>query len=156
MITRSSAEVPSQWLSFRMDGEEYGIDVLQVQEIHCYQSPTPLFNAPAYVNGVLELRGEVVPVIDLRSKLGLRRKDYDAATVTIMLRLARGLVGMVVEGVSDVVTLLPQQLRAMPLAGDGADPGYLLAMGVQDERALILVDAQKLVDGDGLQTGLPA
>lgn len=148
MITNTSdTEAPRQWLSFRMDGEEYGIDVLQVQEIHTYQAPTPLYNAPDYVNGVLDLRGEVVPVIDLRSKLGLQRRDYDESTVTIMLRLARGLVGMVVDSVTDVVTLLPQQLRTMPVLSDSAANDYLLAMGVQDERALILVDAGRLMDG---------
>lgn len=103
MNERTQASTPHQWLAFRVGDEEYGVDLLQVQEIRSYETPTHIANAPEYVNGVLDLRGDVVPVIDLRRKLGLQGKAYDAATVTIMLRLAHGVVGMVVEGVTDVV-----------------------------------------------------
>ena len=145
MTERSQACTTQQWLAFRVDDEEYGVDLLQVQEIRSYETPTRIAGAPEYVNGVQDLRGDVVPIIDLRRKLGLVGKDYDAATVTIMLRLAHGVVGMVVEGVTDVVNLQPQHLRAVPPLKASAANDYLLAMGVQDERSLILVDAQKLM-----------
>ena len=112
-------ETTRQWLSFRVDDEEFGIDLLQVQEIRSYESPMRIANGPAYFNGVLELRGEVIPVIDLRLRLGLAHKQYDACTVTIMLRLPGGVTGMVVEGVTDVVTLMPQDLRAVFQLGPG-------------------------------------
>lgn len=145
MSEKSQARAVQQWLAFRVGDEEYGVDLLQVQEIRSYETPTRIASAPEYVNGVLDLRGDVVPIIDLRRKLGLQNKGYDAATVTIMLRLAHGVVGMVVEGVTDVVNLQPQHLRAVPPIKAGPANDYLLAMGVQEERSLILVDAQKLM-----------
>lgn len=137
----------AQWLAFHVDGVEYGIDLRQVQEIQSYQiPPMRIANAAAYCNGVLDLRGEVVPVIDLRLRLGLQARPYDACTVTIVLRLPQGVVGMVVESVTDVVSLEPRHLRTVPpmpgcIAGDG-----LLAMGVLDKRSLLLVDACRLMD----------
>lgn len=145
MSEKSQARAVQQWLAFRVGDEEYGVDLLQVQEIRSYETPTRIASAPEYVNGVLDLRGDVVPIIDLRRKLGLQNKGYDAATVTIMLRLAHGVVGMVVEGVTDVVNLQPQHLRTVPPIKAGSANDYLLAMGVQEERSLILVDAQKLM-----------
>jgi purine-binding chemotaxis protein CheW len=134
-----------QWLSFNVDDEEYGIDLLQVQEIRSYESPMRIANGPAYFNGVLELRGQVIPIIDLRKRLGLSPKQYDACTVTIMLRLPGGVTGMVVEGVTDVVTLMPQDLRPVPAMEEGIVNDCLLALGVLDERSLLLIDADKLL-----------
>lgn len=134
-----------QWLSFHVDDEEYGIDLLQVQEIRSYESPMRIANGPAYFNGVLELRGQVIPIIDLRQRLGLSPKQYDACTVTIMLRLPGGVTGMVVEGVTDVVTLMPQDLRPVPAMEGGIVNDCLLALGVLDERSLLLIDAHKLL-----------
>lgn len=140
-----TTDTARQWLSFLVDDEEFGIDLLQVQEIRSYESPMRIANGPAYFNGVLELRGEVIPVIDLRLRLGLAAKPYDACTVTIMLRLPGGVTGMVVEGVTDVVTLMPQDLRAVPAMGGGLVNDCLLAMGVLEERSLLLIDADKLL-----------
>ncbi|MBL8356362.1 MAG: purine-binding chemotaxis protein CheW [Delftia acidovorans] len=138
-------DTASQWLSFRVDDEEYGIDLLQVQEIRSYESPMRIASGPAHFNGVLELRGEVIPVIDLRLRLGLSHRQYDACTVTIMLRLPGGVTGMVVEGVTDVVTLMPQDLRPVPAVEGGIVNDCLLAMGVLDERSLLLIDAHRLL-----------
>ncbi|WP_199138376.1 chemotaxis protein CheW [Delftia sp. ASV31] len=148
-------ETTRQWLSFRVDDEEFGIDLLQVQEIRSYESPMRIANGPAYFNGVLELRGEVIPVIDLRLRLGLAHKQYDACTVTIMLRLPGGVTGMVVEGVTDVVTLMPQDLRAVPDMGGGLVNDCLLALGVLDERSLLLIDAHRLLSPATATAALP-
>ncbi|CAB5694929.1 Chemotaxis protein CheW [Delftia tsuruhatensis] len=158
MNTATPRQSSVQWLAFHVDGVEYGIDLLQVQEIQSYQAPARIANAAAYCNGVLDLRGEVVPVIDLRLRLGLQARPYDACTVTIVLRLPQGVVGMVVESVTDVVTLEPGHLRAVPamrgcIAGD-----CLLAMAVLDKRSLLLVDACRLMDmsAAGLAAAVPA
>ena len=136
-----------EFLAFKLGHEEYGIDILCVQEIRSYDKPTRIANAPDFVKGVINLRGVIVPIIDLRLKLKLPRADYDAFTVVVVLNLGARVVGMVVDAVSDVITLTPEQLRPLPefdaaLAGD-----HVLAIGAVDERMLILVDIARLLRG---------
>lgn len=145
----SATDTAREWLAFPVGDEEYAVDVLRVQEIRSYERPTRLAHAPAHVDGVINLRGNVVPVIDLRAKLGLPRKASDGACVTIVLRLPCGTVGMAVEGVTDVVNLCQRDQRAVPPLGHGVAGEYLHAIGVLDARTLILVDAEKLV-GDSV------
>ena len=136
-----------EFLAFKLGHEEYGIDILRVQEIRSYDRPTRIANAPDFVKGGINLRGVIVPIIDLRLKLKLAQADYDAFTVVIVLNLGARVVGMVVDAVCDVIALAPEQLRPVPEI-DGALRGeHLLAIGALDQRMLILVDIAKLLCG---------
>jgi purine-binding chemotaxis protein CheW len=134
-----------EFLAFKLGGEEYGIDILRVQEIRSYEKPTRIANAPDFIKGVVNLRGVIVPIIDMRLKLKLAQADYDAFTVVIVLNIGRRIMGMVVDAVSDVITLQPEQLRAAPQFDAGIAGEHLLAIGAIDERMLILVDIEKLM-----------
>ena len=134
-----------EFLAFKLGGEEYGIDILRVQEIRSFEKPTRIAQAPAHVLGVVNLRGVIVPVIDLRVQLGLERRAVDGFTVVIVLHVGGRIVGMVVDGVSDVVTLSPQQLRAAPGFESTIDGRHLMGLGALDERMLILLDIEQLM-----------
>jgi purine-binding chemotaxis protein CheW len=127
-------------LTFRLGAEEYGIDIQTVQELRGYSAVTQLANAPAYLKGVVNLRGSIVPIIDLRLKLGIRQASYNDFTVVIVLGLGLRTVGVVVDGVSDVVTLKPEQVKPPPSAGAGFDNVFLTGIGTIDDRLLLLVD----------------
>jgi purine-binding chemotaxis protein CheW len=135
-----------EFLAFKLGGEEYGIDILRVQEIRSYERPTRIANVPDFIKGVVNLRGVIVPIVDMRLKLGLAA-EYDPFTVVIVLNIGRRVMGMVVDAVSDVVTLLPQQLHPAPAFSAGLAGEHLLAIGAVDERMLILVDIEKLMSG---------
>jgi len=134
-----------EFLAFKLGGEEYGIDILRVQEIRSYEKPTRIANAPDFIKGVVNLRGVIVPIIDMRLKLRLAQADYDAFTVVIVLNIGRRVMGMVVDAVSDVITLQPEQLRPAPQFDACIAGEHLLAIGAIDERMLILVDIEKLM-----------
>jgi purine-binding chemotaxis protein CheW len=134
-----------EFLAFTMGAEEYGLDILKVQEIRGYEAVTRIANAPAYFKGVMNLRGVIVPVIDMRVKFNLGNPTYDAFTIVIVLNLGGKVVGMVVDSVSDVTTLGPQQIRQAPDMGGVFDSDYLIGLGTLDERMLILVDIDKLM-----------
>ena len=148
----SSAAAPAgvstslrEFLAFKLGPEEYGIDILRVQEIRSYEAPTRIANAPAFIKGVVNLRGVIVPVVDMRLKFNLERADYDASTVVIVLNIGNRVVGMVVDAVSDVITLTPDQLRPVPEFSSAVEAEHLLAIGAVGERMLILVDIEKLM-----------
>ena len=103
-----------EFLAFKLGAEEYGIDILRVQEIRSYEEPTHIANAPAFVKGVVNLRGVIVPIVDMRLKFNLDTVNYDSFTVVIVLNIGSRVVGMVVDAVSDVITLTPEQLRPVP------------------------------------------
>jgi purine-binding chemotaxis protein CheW len=134
-----------EFLAFTMGEEEYGLDILRVQEIRGYEAVTRIANAPDYFKGVMNLRGVIVPVIDMRVKFNLGNPTYDAFTIVIVLNLGGKVVGMVVDSVSDVTTLSPQQIRPAPDMGGVFDSDYLIGLGTLDERMLILVDIDKLM-----------
>lgn len=129
-----------EFLAFKLGSEEYGIDILRVQEVRSYEEPTRMVHAPAFIKGVINLRGVVVPIVDLRMKFNLERVDYDDDTVVIVLNIGDRVMGMVVDGVSDVVTLQPAQLRAVPQMSSAIGNEHLLALGALDDRMLILLD----------------
>lgn len=137
--------IPSEWLSFKLGGEEYGIDILSVQEIRSFEQPTRMVNVPAYVLGVLNLRGVIVPVIDMRLKFNLGQAAYGALTVLIVLNIGERVVGMVVDGVSDVIALSPQQMCPVPEFSSSIGSEHLLAIGSLENRMLILLDIEKLM-----------
>ena len=134
-----------EFLTFKIGNEEYGVDILRVQEIRSYEKPTTIANAPADLKGVVNLRGMIVPIIDLRLKLGLTTVQYDHLTVVIVLNIGQRVVGVVVDGVSDVLTLEREQLRPVPELRGDFDPEHLLAIGSVGKRMLILLDIEKFL-----------
>lgn len=135
-------------LTFRIGGEEFGIDILQVQEIRGYETPTRIAGAPSFIKGVLNLRGVIVPVVDLRTKFG-EAANCEPVTVTIILSIAGRTVGAVVDSVSDVIELTLDQIRPAPEFNSSIDANHIVGIGViaqsEGERMLILLDIGKLM-----------
>jgi purine-binding chemotaxis protein CheW len=134
-----------EFLAFKLGPEEYGIDILRVQEIRSYEEPTRIANAPPFIKGVVNLRGVIVPIVDMRLKFNLESVNYDSFTVVIVLNIGSRVVGMVVDAVSDVITLTPEQLRPVPEFNSAVESDHLLAIGAVQDRMLILVDIEKLM-----------
>ncbi|MBK1685182.1 chemotaxis protein CheW, partial [Rhodoferax fermentans] len=130
--------------------EEYGIDILRVQEIRSFERPTRMANAPEHILGVVNLRGVIVPVVDMRIKFKLNPVNYDHFTVVIVLNIGSRVVGMVVDGVSDVITLSPEQLRPVPELSSAIGSDHLLAIGSLENRMLILIDIGKLMSSSDM------
>ena len=147
--TRSSgpntSQMANEFLTFRLGGEEYGIEILKVQEIRGYDSITQIANAPEFIKGVVNLRGIIVPIVDMRIKFRLGAADYDQFTVVIILNVAGRVMGIVVDGVSDVLTLKTEQMRPTPEFGSVIDTEYIMGLGTVEERMLILIDIEKLM-----------
>ena len=136
-----------EYLTFRLGQEEYGLDILKVQEIRSYEPPTRIANAPAFIKGVVNLRGTIVPIVDMRLKFGCANAEYNAFTVVIILNLRNRIVGIVVDSVSDVMELPPETLRAAPEVESVIDSGSVLGLGSLGDRMLILLDIEKLMSG---------
>jgi purine-binding chemotaxis protein CheW len=137
--------MPHEYLSFRLGGEEYGIDILKVQEIRGYEQPTKIANAPAFIKGVINLRGTIVPILDLRLKFNLEQAEYNTFTVVIILNVANRVVGVVVDSVSDVLELTKDEIRPAPEFGGAVDAGFITGLGSVADRMLILMDIEQLV-----------
>ncbi|MEK7843694.1 MAG: chemotaxis protein CheW [Pseudomonadota bacterium] len=135
----------NEFLTFTLGKEEYGIEILKVQEIRGYDAVTKIANAPEFLKGVVNLRGTIVPVVDMRIKFNLGNVEYNQFTVVIILNLTGRVVGMVVDSVSDVITLAPEQVRPAPDFSTSFDTRYILGLGTVDQRMLILVDIEKLM-----------
>lgn len=139
-------------LVFTLGGEEYGIEILKVQEIRGYSNVTRIANAPDFVKGVTNLRGVIVPIVDLRLKFALGDAEYNEQTVVIVLNIGERVVGAVVDGVSDVLTLTPDQVKTAPDFGtSNLSTDYLLGLGSIEDRMLILVDIEKLMTSRELE-----
>ena len=134
-----------EYLTFRLDQEEYGIDILKVQEIRGYEQPTRIANAPAFIKGVVNLRGTIVPIVDMRLKFNCAQADYNSFTVVIILNLRDRVVGIVVDSVSDVMELSAENIRSDPDVESAIDNGCILGLGSVGERMLILLDIEKLM-----------
>ena len=146
MAAQHEAQVArEEFLSFRLGHEEYAIDILKVQEIRAHEAVTRIANAPAYLKGVINLRGQIVPIVDLRVKLSMERVEVDASTVVIILNIAGRVIGMVVDAVSDVVALAPDQIRPAPAFGNLVDASFIRGIAPVEERMLILVDIARLM-----------
>jgi purine-binding chemotaxis protein CheW len=139
-------------LSFKLGAEEYGIDILRVQEIRGYEPPTRIANAPHFIKGVTNLRGVIVPIVDMRLRFGLAEPQYNAFTVVIILNVAGRTVGMVVDSVSDVLELAPGEIKPAPEFHGTVDSSYITGLGTvktgEGERMLILMDIERLMSGD--------
>lgn len=136
--------------AFRLGREEYGIDILKVQEIRGYESVTQIANAPDYLKGVINLRGTIVPIIDLRIKFRQEQVTYDQYTVVIIVDLNHRTTGIVVDGVSDVLTLSHSQIKPTPQLSGGMETDYIRGLGSVENRMLILADIEKLMDVEDL------
>jgi purine-binding chemotaxis protein CheW len=134
-----------EFLTFTLGAEEYGVEILKVQEIRGYDTVTRIPDAPDFIKGVINLRGTIVPVVDMRLKFRLGKADYNALTVMIILTVAGRVVGMVVDGVSDVVALTAEQVRPAPEFGAAVGAQFLTGIGTLDSRMLILLDIEKLM-----------
>jgi purine-binding chemotaxis protein CheW len=144
---------PREVLSFRLGAEEYGIDILRVQEIRGYEPPTRIANAPEFIKGVVNLRGVIVPVVDMRIRFGVAEAEYTGLTVVIILNIGNRTVGIVVDSVSDVIELHPGDVRPAPDFSSIIDSSYITGLGTlkqgegseQQERMLILMDIEQLM-----------
>jgi purine-binding chemotaxis protein CheW len=141
----AAACATAQFFAFTLGGEEYGIDIQKVQELRGYDSVTRLANAPEFIKGVVNLRGVIVPIIDMRIKFSGGPATYNELTVVIVLNLGGRTIGMVVDSVSDVTTLAIDDIKPAPQIGAGPAQDYLLGLGTIDQRMLILLDAERLM-----------
>lgn len=140
----------NEFLTFRLGNEEYGIEILKVQEIRGYDSVTQIANAPDFIKGVVNLRGIIVPILDMRIKFRLNRVEYNQFTVVIILNVAGRVMGIVVDGVSDVIELEANQVRPAPEFGAVIDTEYITGLGTVADRMLILIDIEKLMSNSDM------
>ena len=146
---RAAIQVGGEFLTFRLGGEEYGIDILKVQEIRSYEQPTRIANAPSFIKGVVNLRGVIVPIVDLRLKLGCEVAEYSVLTVVIVLNVKGRVVGAVVDSVSDVLELSKEAIKPAPEMASSVDAGFITGIGTvktgDEQRMLILMDIEALM-----------
>ena len=142
---RAALHAGGEFLTFRLGAEEYGIDILKVQEIPSYEQPTRIANAPSFIKGVVNLRGVIVPIVDLRLKLGCDSADYNSFTVVIVLTVKGRVVGAVVDSVSDVLALDAQTIKPAPEMNSAVDTSFITGIGSVAERMLILMDIEGLM-----------
>ncbi len=145
---RASAATGGEFLTFRLGGEEYGIDILKVQEIRSYEQPTRIANAPSFIKGVVNLRGVIVPIVDLRLKLGCETADYNSFTVVIVLNVRGRVVGAVVDSVSDVLALDKDTIKPAPEMSSAVDTSFITGIGNVADRMLILMDIEGLMSSE--------
>ena len=134
-----------EYLTFRLDQEEYGVEILKVQEIRGYEQPTRIANAPDFIKGVINLRGTIVPIIDMRVRFQCPQSEYNQFTVVIILNLRDRVVGIVVDSVSDVMALPLDAISPAPDIESVIDTGAIVGLGSVGERMLILLDIEKLM-----------
>nr|WP_315464705.1 chemotaxis protein CheW [uncultured Rhodoferax sp.] len=139
-----------QYLSLYLGSEEYAINILRVQEIRSYEAPTKLANSPSFVKGVINLRGAIVPIVDLRLKLQLASVAYNELTVVIFLNLGGTVVGVVVDGVSDVVTLDAQAIQPAPQFESALESRFIVGLATLGERMMIVMNMDALMGNVGM------
>ncbi len=147
----NTADAGRELLTFTLGAEEYGLDILKVQEIRGYDAVTAIANAPEFIKGVINLRGIIVPIVDLRIKFHLGRIEYDQFTVVIILNVASRVVGIVVDGVSDVIALTADQIKPAPEFSAALDTQYITGLGTVDERMIIVMDIEKLLSSRDME-----
>ncbi len=143
-----------QFLTFILAGEEYGVDILRVQEIKGWERATPIPNTPSYIKGVMNLRGTIVPIIDLRERFELEPTEYGPMTVVIVLRVLteerERVMGIVVDAVSEVYNVAPEELKAAPDFGGVVRSEFLRGLATVDEKMVIVLDIDHLLNSDEL------
>ncbi|GFO64887.1 chemotaxis protein CheW [Geomonas paludis] len=150
-VEQLTADGGAEYLTFTLGSESYGIDILKVQEIRGYDCVTRIANTPAFIKGVINLRGVIVPIVDLRIKFNVGEATYHEFTVVIIINVLNKVVGIVVDGVSDVVALPAQSIKPAPELGASLDTRYITGLGTLNDEMLILVDIEKLIGSDELQ-----
>ncbi len=152
VIGLEAGEDTNQFLTFMLAGEEYGVDILRVQEIKGWESSTEIPNTPGYIQGVMNLRGTIVPIVDLRSRFELEQVEYSNTTVVIVLKtISSGdekTIGFVVDAVSDVYNVTDEQLKPSPDFGSAVSTEFVRGLATVDEKMLILLDIDHLMDAD--------
>jgi purine-binding chemotaxis protein CheW len=143
-----------QFLTFTLQNEEYGIEILKVQEIKGFSKITPIPNAPPFVRGVMNLRGTVVPIIDLRARFSMTEKEYDQFTCIVVVNVGSRVVGLVVDSVSDVLNIPHDAIANPPELATAGDTSCITGMGKLGERIVMLLDMSKLVGADALSSEL--
>lgn len=144
----SSGHSSSQFLTFVLGAEQYGVEILQVQEIRGYSAVTPIPNTPPYIKGVINLRGTVVPVIDLRARFAMEAGEYDKFTVIIVITVGEKVIGLVVDAVSDVLDIAASEIRPAPDLGAKVDTQFINGMADIGGRLTVLLDIQRLLSED--------
>ena len=160
-LTLKDNDETDQYLTFIMAEEEYGVDILSVQEIRGWENVTPLPNSPKHVKGVINLRGTIVPIVDLRQRFGLQNIEYGPLTVVIVLKVEsrdkERVMGIVVDAVSDVYALSSDDMRAAPDLGDHVDTAYIKGLVNVDSKMVILLDINELLGSDSIpEINVPA
>ena len=148
--SKQANAAPAEFLAFTLGQEEYGIDIQKVQELRGYESVTRIANAPEFIKGVVNLRGSIVPIVDMRIKFNLGTPTYDDLTVVIILHIGGRVMGMVVDSVSDVITLGSDQIKPAPRMGAALDTDYMIGIGTLEQRMVILVDVVRLMSSQEL------
>lgn len=144
-----AGSLPSeQYLTFRLGEEEYGVPILAVHEIKGESAITPIPNAPAYLSGVMNLRGTVVPVVDLRVKLGLPQVEHSRFTVIVLVVVGAKIVGMVVDAVTDVRNFPASEIQAVPEIAAPVEAGFVSGLARAGEKLFVLLDVAKVLDSD--------
>jgi purine-binding chemotaxis protein CheW len=152
-VEASSALNPGraqEFLSFTLGAEEYGIDIQRVQELRGYEAVTHIANAPDFIKGVINLRGVIVPIIDLRIRFGQQDPEYNQFTVVVILQVRGRMTGLVVDSVSDVAALGADQIKPAPQFGTAMSTRYLTGIATVDDRMLALLDIEELLSGEEL------
>lgn len=144
LVEADSPPTNLQFLTFRIGKEEYGIDILKVQEIRSYEAPTRIAHSPSFVKGVVNLRGVIVPIVDMRIRLGCEA-ETNAFTVVIVLNVVGRVVGMVVDSVSDVLEMARSAIRQAPEVSASIDTRFVTGLGMINERMLILLDIEAMI-----------
>ena len=143
----AGASGAAEYLTFRLGQEEYGIDILRVQEIRSYEQPTRLAHAPDFIKGVIDLRGVIVPIVDLRLKLHCAQAEYTDFTVVIILNVGGTVLGAVVDAVADVVALQAEAIKPAPQFQGQVDSSFVRGIATVGERMLIVLDIESLLSG---------
>ena len=144
----SGAAQSSQYLTFTLGAEQYGVEILKVQEIKGYSAITPIPNTPPHIKGIINLRGTVVPVVDLRAKFSLAGAEYNKFTVIIVVTVGEKVIGMLVDAVSDVLDIASSEMRAAPDLGARVDTRFISGMATVGERMTVLLDIERLLTAD--------
>ena len=147
----SGTVLKKEVLSFRLGQEEYCLDILSVQEIRGYDTVTSIANTPDFIKGVINLRGNIVPIVDLRIKFRLPDVRYDTTTIVIILNLNKKMIGIVVDSVSDVIAVPQQDIREAPRFGSAINTEFISGMATVDGHMLIVVNIERLLSSDDLQ-----
>lgn len=149
-VSISPTSAAGEYLTFTLGGEDYGLEILKVQEIRGYDTVTQIANTPSFIKGVVNLRGKIVPIVDLRIKFNLGEVEYNQFTVVIILNLNNRIVGIVVDGVSDVTALKEEQIRDVPSLVSTIDTKHIVGLATIEEQMLILVDIEQLMNSQDM------